>query len=388
MGGRASMIPPLKARDPAEAHRVSTQLELLFDLISVIAISAVTNGLHQAITNGHGVEALPAFLFMFTGIWWAWMNFTWFASAFDNDEPFYWLLVMVIMTGQLIFAGGARHIFATLDAGWGIVGWTIMRIGMAALWTRTAVNREFRTTSLRYAAGILLAQAGWIGFYFSARPGTALFYPLAVSCFLVEFAVPPFAESAGATPFHRHHIIERYGLLTIISLGEIMLAISSGFGTFFGGSFSASILVTTMSALLMLFAMFWIYFCEREHLPTREFGKAFIWGYGHIFIFGAIAVLGAGIGASVDLASSGSEVPQKGATPWLGLPLAIFLAALWIARDRHFQLGMRAPALPTMALAALAAVLLGAPVWMFAVISVGGMIWRVPFFGPKTDFCR
>ena len=37
MGG-AFLIPPLKARDPAEAHRASTQLELLFDLISVIAV--------------------------------------------------------------------------------------------------------------------------------------------------------------------------------------------------------------------------------------------------------------------------------------------------------------------------------------------------------------
>ena len=45
-------LAPLKARDPEEAHRVSTQLELLFDLISVIAISAVTDGLHHAISAG------------------------------------------------------------------------------------------------------------------------------------------------------------------------------------------------------------------------------------------------------------------------------------------------------------------------------------------------
>jgi len=37
--GRLSLISPLKARDPKEAHRVTTQLALFFDLISVIAIS-------------------------------------------------------------------------------------------------------------------------------------------------------------------------------------------------------------------------------------------------------------------------------------------------------------------------------------------------------------
>src|SRR5690606_30937591 len=104
----------LPARDPQERHRVATQLELLFDLVSVIAIAAVTAGLHHAISEGQGLEKLPVFAFLFTAIWWAWMNFTWFASAFDNDDPGYRVLVMLIMAGALMFAGGAGHIFETL----------------------------------------------------------------------------------------------------------------------------------------------------------------------------------------------------------------------------------------------------------------------------------
>lgn len=62
---------PLTARDPDEHHRAATTLELFFDLVSVIAIAAVTVGLHHAIAKGHGIEVLPRFVFLFLAIWWA-----------------------------------------------------------------------------------------------------------------------------------------------------------------------------------------------------------------------------------------------------------------------------------------------------------------------------
>ncbi|MFM2354617.1 MAG: hypothetical protein RLZZ528_353, partial [Pseudomonadota bacterium] len=108
------ILSPLRPRDRDEHHRPSTTLELFFDLIIVIAIASVTAGFHHAIAEAHGLEALPRFIFLFLAIWWAWMNLTWFASAFDNDDTLYRLLVMVIMAGALIFAGGAGAIFETM----------------------------------------------------------------------------------------------------------------------------------------------------------------------------------------------------------------------------------------------------------------------------------
>lgn len=373
---------PLQARDPDEAHRASTQLELLFDLISVIAIAVVTAGLHHAIAEGHGLEKLPAFLFFFTAIWWAWMNFTWFASAFDNDGPVYRLLVMLIMAGELVFAGGVGSMFETLDLSWGVLGWSIMRIGMAALWLRASANPEYRVTSLRYALGILLAQAGWIAFYFATTPGSVSFYVFGIVCFLGEFAVPLFAESARVTPFHRHHMIERYGLLTIISLGEIMLSISLGFGALYGGHPGWLPVSTSVSALVIVFCMFWIYFDEEDHLPVRDFMTAFIWGYGHVFIFGAIAVLGAGIAAELDVASHHGHATQAAVAWWLGVPLAVFFVGLSLTRDRHFALGKRTLALPVMACVALSASWAGMSSWIFAAIAVIALVWRVPLREP------
>lgn len=369
----------LPARDPDEPHRTATQLELFFDLVSVIAIASATAGLHHAISEGHGLEKLPIFIFLFIGIWWAWMNFTWFASAFDNDGPVYRLLVMLIMCGELVFASGAGHIFETYDFSWGLWGWCIMRIGMAALWIRASANHEYRVTTLRYAFGILIAQACWIAFYYATLGGPAgLFYGLGAVCFLIEFSVPVFAEKARTTPFHRHHMIERYGLLTIISLGEIMLAISLGFTQLYGGHASWQPVSTALSALVIVFSLFWIYFDEKEHLPSREFMTVFVWGYGHVFIFGAIAALGAGIAAELDLVTDHSHVTQAAVAWWLGVPMAVFFLSLTLTRDRFFLLGGRGIALPVMALVAVIAAALGLGSWAFAAIAVVAVLWRVP----------
>lgn len=419
-------LPRLPARNPDEHHRAATPLELLFDLISVIAIAAVTHGLSHAISAGHGLEALPRFAFLFVAIWWAWINFTWFASAFDNDGFFYRVLVVLIMAGELIFAGGAGQIFETLDFSFGILGWVLMRIGMAALWLRAAANPEYRTTCLRYGGGIVLAQTLWVGLYFTAAPGSALFMAGGLAIFLLEFAVPVFAERARITPFHRHHIMERYGLLTIITLGEIMLSISHGFGFLYAAPLNALPAFTALAALVITFALFWLYFSEEEHLPSRDFWPTFTWGYGHLAIFAAISALGAGITAEIDLSAQMHAAPaelhapaapahgapeaalpgtahgaapkaghgeDQGATPeaahgasrsalawYLAGPLALFFATLWLVRDRHHQprLGPRGRALPVMALVALAGGALGLPTTGFAVIALAALLWRVP----------
>ena len=49
-------------------------------------------------------------------------------------------------------------------------------------------------------------------------------FAIAVVLMLFEIAGPLFAELRfGRTPWHGHHIAERYALLTIITLGEVVL---------------------------------------------------------------------------------------------------------------------------------------------------------------------
>ncbi len=373
----------LTARDPHESHRVATPLELFYDLVSVIAIASVTAGLHHAISDGHGLEALPKFVFLFLAIWWTWMNFTWFASAFDNDGPLYRVLVMVVMSGALIFAGGADYIFKTMDFSWGLLGWIVMRTGMAALWLRAAVEPRFRTTALRYFAGILIAQAAWTILYFGTEPGSTGFFLGGAACFLIEWFVPMFAERAGQTPWHRHHIMERYGLLTIIVLGEILLSVSMGFGLLFGAEILWEAVLSSVSAIIIVFSLWWLYFDKEEHLTATHYARAFTWGYGHVFFFAATAALGAGIAAELDLTAQHSKVGYAETAWYIGLPMAIALVTLWAIRDRFHPLGFRSYSLPVMAVVFILGAICGLPSGGFALICLVTLGWRT--FSPGRE---
>jgi low temperature requirement protein LtrA len=73
------------SRSPAEEHRPATPLELFFDLVFVVAVAQCGDRLHHAITEGNVEEALIRYVVVFFAIWWCWMNFSWFASAYDTD---------------------------------------------------------------------------------------------------------------------------------------------------------------------------------------------------------------------------------------------------------------------------------------------------------------
>jgi low temperature requirement protein LtrA len=100
----------MSGRDPGETGRVSTPLELLFDLTFVVAVAQAATQLHLALAHGQTVHALAGYAVAFFGLWWAWVNFTWFASAYDTDDVVYRLLTLVQMAGVLVFAAGIpRH---------------------------------------------------------------------------------------------------------------------------------------------------------------------------------------------------------------------------------------------------------------------------------------
>ena len=371
-------VRPMTARDRHEPHRAATQLELFYDLVSVIAIAALTAEFHHAISDGHALEALPNFIFTFLAIWWAWMNYTWFASAFDNDDAVTRALVLVIMAGALIFAGGVPHLFETLETGFGTIGWIIMRVGMVGLWLRAAAhNPGLASCCRRYALGISIAQVGWVLLWALLPPGSAAQIVFGLAVFCVEWNVPIWAEKKGPTPWHRHHIIERYGLMNIIVLGEVLLSVALSFGALYD-QFDAQLIIAALTGLLVVFMLFWLYFCEAEHLVSDSTVVAFIWGYGHVLIFAAGALLGAGVGAWLDVAAHHSHLPDGVIGRHVGLPVALYLAALWLVRDYKLHLGPRGMALPVMALVIAGVSLTGTTPAVLVPLLLAALLWRIP----------
>src|SRR5262245_19571811 len=201
--------PPLRTRMEARAidepHRAPSQLELLFDLTFVVAVASVTSQLAHRIADGHGIDAITPFLQVFFAIWWAWMNFTWFASSYDTDDVPYRLLTLVQMAGVLVLAAGVPAAFAHDDFFAITVGYLIMRTALVALWLRAASQDPVgRSTAVRYAAAIAALEVGWVLRLVLAEAGVlpeASLLPIFIGLGLCELAAPLWAESKRPTPW-------------------------------------------------------------------------------------------------------------------------------------------------------------------------------------------
>ena len=317
----------MSARDPHEQHRVATPLELLFDLVFVVAIASAAAGWHHGLAEGH-LDALLGFAMVFFAIWWAWMNFTWFASAYDCDDVAYRLLAFAIMAGSLLIAAGTPDLFDTGQSALVVTGYAVMRFAMVAMWLRAAVgHREGRRTAQWYAGGIAVVQVLWIGrLAVEGRPALLVSFWALVA---LELLVPVLAERHGVTPFHPHHIAERYSLLTIIVLGEVILAsVQAVQGALVEGR-RAGLLLVVAGGLLVVFSMWWLYF-KREHadLFAGRVLTTFAVGYGHYVVFASVAATGAALAAAVDVVQGAGHVSPRVVGLALGGAVAVYVWAL------------------------------------------------------------
>ena len=337
-------------RDTKEAHRAATPLELFFDLVFVIAIAAAAAGLHHSVAEAHFVDGIIKYVAIFFAIWWAWMNYTWFASAYDNDDSLFRILTLVIIAGALTLAAGVSHFFTSSDLTLVVVGFVIMRIAMVGFWLRVYKHDVTRKqTALWYAVGIALVQVYWVALLLLQPLTPAMFYMgFALGAFL-ELSVPFFAERKAQTPWHRHHIIERYGLLNIIVLGETLLAGSIALNSA-AEHFDLALIHSAISALVIVFALWWLYFSREEHLNAQDLSMALTWGYGHLVIYIAGAAVGAGFAVLVDIITGHAAVNLLVGDYAVAIPVAFYFMGLWFVRDRFVLDGIGKSVLPAFAL--------------------------------------
>ncbi|HEY7774025.1 MAG TPA: low temperature requirement protein A [Marinagarivorans sp.] len=322
-------------RDESEVHRAATPLELLFDLVSVIAIASAAAGLHHAIVEEHYASGVIKFVLAFFAIWWAWMNYTWFASAYDNDDTLFRVLTMLAMSGSLVMAAGIEDFFTSNSLELVVSGFVIMRIAMIALWMRAYLHHpKLKRTALTYVMGLAVVQCYWVALLAADVSTNTAIYALFVLGALFELAVPALAEKHSSTPWHKHHIIERYGLLNIIVLGEALLAVSFAIKSAGETGFNVELVRLSISSLIIAFCLWWLYFSNDNVMQNRRFSQVFAWAYGHFFIYLSGAAVGAGLAAYVDVVSKSLPIDDFVIRITIAVPVSIYLIGLWMIRDR------------------------------------------------------
>ncbi|NUK24345.1 low temperature requirement protein A [Streptomyces lunaelactis] len=366
--GHTRPLRHMTPRSRDEPNRAATPLELFFDLCFVVAVAQAGLQLVHALAEGHPGTGVVGYLYVFFGAWWAWMNFTWFASAYDCDDVPYRIATFVQISGVLVYAAGVPRAFNDNDWTIAVIGYLIMRVALTTQWLRAAFAETGpgRRTALEYAAGLVICQAGWVGLLFVPDGAKRwLFLVLAAA----ELLIPLVAERNQQTPWHAHHIVERYGLFTLIVLGETMAASTVAVQSALDENEAlGELLPIAAGGLLIVFAAWWIYFAVPAHERLISNRQAIPWGYGHILIFGSAAAIGAGIEVAVEHAVGEAHISAFAANASVTVPAALFLLTVWLLHARHFKRGRAQQlTLPVSALAILACTFAGG----WAVLAAG-----------------
>ena len=324
----AHRLVPMRPRDPHEPGRTASTLELFFDLVFVVAVSIAAVELHHALSDAHVAAGLGHYAVVFFAIWWAWMNFTWFATSYATDDWLYRVLTILQMAGVLVLAAGIEAVFAGERITVVVLGYVVMRVAMVAQWLRAArADPGNRAACLTYAGGIAGLQVLWLGLLAVPAPWSTIGLVVLIGG---EVAVPVVAERRGRTPWHPHHITERYGLFTLILLGESLLASANAvIGAVHDEQALTPLISVAVLALVVTAGLWWIYFWPPHHRAIGSLHESLRYGYVHYVVFAAAGAFSAGIEVEIDSLTGESELGEVAASFTVTVPIAVFVLGIW-----------------------------------------------------------
>ncbi len=334
----------MTGRDPAEPGRTATPLELLFDLTFVVAVGTASSLAAEMLAEGHLSDAVTAFGPAMFAIVLAWINYSWFASAFSTDDWLDRALTMLQTIGVVVLSLGLPALFHSVEEGEHldlrviVAGYVVMRLAMLLQWWRAAReslhHRRVALANIRWTA---LVQVGWVALAFSSPPLAVTLAAFGVLAAL-ELLVPVFAQgNAGGTPWHPHHVAERYGLFAIITLGEGVVGTVASSGELLGGAdgtqWTGDAIAVVVAGVGLTFGMWWVYFTVPfGEILTHRRGRGYLFGYGHIPLYAAVAGTGAGLHVAGLSLEHHARIGEVAVVLLLALPTAVYLATVHVLR--------------------------------------------------------
>jgi len=132
-------------------------------------------------------------------------------------------------------------------------------------------------------------------------------------------------------PWNAGHVAERFSLLTLITLGEVIAATTAAVAALVEEQdWSAAAVVIASSGLVLAAALWWAYFLipartVLERWPERTFA----WRYAHLPMFGAIAAVGAGLRVTT-IAVENHELSLVSIATALVVPVAAVLLMIFL----------------------------------------------------------
>jgi low temperature requirement protein LtrA len=308
-------VPNRTRHADGRAERRVTWLELFFDLVFVAAVAQVASPLR----DDYSPAGVLRFAILFVLIWWAWTGHVVFANRFEAADAGQRVLTLVQMFVVAVMAANAGDALDSRESGGFAAAYAVLRLLLVFQYFRARRLRHTRALTTAYAAGHGLAAALWLSSALAPAPERYWIWAVA---FAIDLGTPWLAvRQSVAAPPDATHLPERYGLFTLILLGESVIAVMHGIEHQEHWSLAAA--GSAFSGMAVAFGIWWWYF-DRAAIasarPVRCRADAIrlqVWSYAHLPMYLGLVVAFVGIELIV------SVVPS----PSLGAPQLVLLAA-------------------------------------------------------------
>jgi low temperature requirement protein LtrA len=373
---------PPRAHGDVVEDRSVTFLELFYDLVFVLLIAQIAHTLADQVTWA-GVRD---FVVVFGLIWIAWVNGTLYHDLHggeDGRSRTYIFTQMSLLVLLAVFTGHAAD-DATDGRGFAIV-YTLLLLFISWQWfdVRRFDTPEWRKVAGRYVMGMVMIAVIVFASIFVDNPTTRVwFWAAAVGLTILGNVVAtlvPRTEEMEAAIAPTESLVERFGLFTIIVLGEVVVGVADGVAS------SEHNFVTIFTAVLAMwigFGFWWNYFDfvgGRQPGPGRQRAG---WVFAHLPLAVSISAAGAGMVGLIEHAGEG-RTPAP--TAWLvggaTAGVALSIVALTFSIGTHPARRAVPYTLTATAGAALVVAAIRPTPWLLAAVlwALMGMVWFEAF---------
>ena len=289
--------PPRKAGAGLE-HRQVTFLELFYDLVYVVLIAQLSHALASHLSW----EGVWGFAFLFIIVWWAWLNGTTYHDIHGNNDirtRVFTFLQMLSVVSMAIFAHDA---LGETSVGFAL-SYAAFQLILTYLWWRTGVHDpDHRPLSRPYSVTFLINTLLFVFSVFIPIPwrfylwGVALLFSLLLPVVMFNLGRnnPRVQAEIDIVSRVSPSLVERFGLFSIIVLGEVIVGAVAGATE--GHHLSSAIFVTALLGALVAIGLWWVYFDSvSHHLPRSGTMMVSAWFYLHLPLTMGIAAVGTAI---------------------------------------------------------------------------------------------
>jgi low temperature requirement protein LtrA len=317
--------PRLRSIENSGRERHASWLELFFDLIFVFAVSRVAYSFSHDLT----AEGAARYFAVFAFVWWAWVGYAFYANRFESEETIYRLLMFAGMLGVAALALSVGDAFTPQGAAAFTLSYVAVRAVLIILYARAAYHvplaREF---CVRYIVGFGVGSGLWLGSLLLPTPAR---YWLWGAGFAAELLTPSLNNRiANRTPFDTSHIPERFGLFTIIVLGEAVIEAATGASQV---DWRIATVLTAVVGFGIAAALWWIHFEFVEDYALRR-GRVwarYLYMYGHYVMVAGIVATGIGVEHAIREAGLGEHLSLPTRSTLMG-GVVLFLVAITAIR--------------------------------------------------------